>query len=231
MSTPIPNKLAKTARYSRHTYGDDGDRGRRNIMSVSFVATDLKRPVAASATALLAATAVSSTATSTLTPTTLYPDVPRNLTVTVAATTAADIAAGTITVTGKNVEGKTITEDFAVTADTAGALVGDKAFASVSSVAVPQQDGASVTVSLGVGSKLGIGMRNIASMPIKVLTRSSAGVEALEDASASAFSTTNVENNTVTTTTTLDGIVGLRVYVLNYKWAINPTNGQPDYGV
>lgn len=224
-------RLFKTGRYSRHTYGDDGDRGRRNILSVSFVATDLQRPVVASTTGLLAATAVSNTGATTLTPTTKEPDVPRNLTVAVAATTLLDIAAGNITVTGKNVEGATITETFAVTADTAGTITGNKAFASVSSVAVPQQDGASVTVSLGYGSKLGIGMRNITAMPIKLLKRTSAGVETLEDASASVFSTTAVESNTVTTTSTLDGILGFRVYVLNYKYAANPTNGNPDYGV
>lgn len=223
--------LNKTRRYSRHTYGDDGLRGHRNILSVSFVATDLKRPAAASNTALLAATAVSSTAATTLTPTTTVPDVPRNVAITVAATTATDIAAGNITVTGKNVEGKTITEDFAVTADTAATIVGNKAFAEVTSVSVPQQDGASVTVAVGTGSKLGIGMRNMSSMPIKVLVRTSAGDESLEDASASAFSAAAVESNTVTTTTALDGTTGFRVYVLNYKWAINPTNAQPDYGV
>ncbi len=74
-------------------------------------------------------------------------------------------------------------------------------------------------------------MRNLASMPIKLLALSAAGVETLEDAAASAFSATLVESNTVTTTTTMDGAVGFRVYVLNYKWAINPTNGNPDYGV
>lgn len=223
--------LYKTRRYSRHTYGDDGELGRRNILSVSFVATDLKRPAAASTTALLAATSVSSSAASTLTPTTTEPDVPRNLTVTVAATTGAHVAAGNITVTGKNVEGKTITEDFAVTDNTPATITGNKAFATVTSVSVPQQDGASVTVALGIGAKLGIGMRNLSSMPVKLLVRSAAGVETLEDAAASAFSSSAVESNTVTTTTTMDGAVGFRVYVLNYKWHINPTNAQPDYGV
>jgi len=68
-------------------------------------------------------------------------------------------------------------------------------------------------------------------MPIEVYTRTTAGVEGIEAASASAFSATVVESNTVTTTTTLDGATNFRVYVLNYKWALNPTNANPDYGV
>jgi hypothetical protein len=73
-------------------------------------------------------------------------------------------------------------------------------------------------------------MRNLTSMPIKVLV-DNAGTETIEDAGASAFSSTLVESNTVTTTTALDGTKRFRVYVLNYKFAINPTNAQPDYGV
>ena len=170
--------LNKTRRYSRHTYGDNGAGGKRNILSVSFVATKLGAPKATSLTALLVATAVSSTATTTLTAT--QPDVPRNLTVKVAATTAVDIAAGNVVVTGTNVEGTTITENFAVTADTAGTITGNKAFKTVTGVLVPQQDGASVTIAIGYGAKLGIGMRNIASMPIEVYTRTTAGVEGIE---------------------------------------------------
>lgn len=230
MSTPIPVNLPKTARYSRHTYGDDGSLGKRNILSVSFVANDLKRPAAAGAAALLAASSLTTSGTTTLTPTTTAPDVPRNITITLGGTTAS-IGAGTATVTGTNVEGKVITEDYTVVAATGGLLTGNKAFRTVTSVSFPATSGAGATASIGYGSKLGIGLRNIASMPIKVLTRSAAGVEALEDAAASAFSTTLVESNTVTTTTTMDGAVGFRVYVLNYNWQINPTNGNPNYGV
>lgn len=225
------NNLNKTRRYSRHTYGDDGDRGRRNILSVSFVATDLKRPSVATAAAVMTAASVSNTATTTFTTGITNPDVPRNLSVTIANGTANNVAAGNITVTGTNVEGKVITEDFAITDNTPATVVGNKAFKTVTSVLVPQQDGTGGTVAVNTGSKLGINMRNLATSVIKVLTRSATGVEALEDASASALSSTLVESNTVTTTTTMDGAVGFRVYVLNYKWTANPTNGQPSYGV
>lgn len=227
---PINTFKNQTRRYSRHTYGDDGLRGKRNILSVSFVATDLQRPAATSNTAVMAAIATSDSVTTTASTGFTNPDVPRNL-ILKPGGTAGDVKAVTVTVTGTNVEGKVITEDFSTTADTVTAIVGNKAFKTVTGISIPAQDGAGATFSLGYGSKFGIGMRNIASMPIKVLTRSAAGVEALEDASASAFSTSAVESNTVTPTTSADGAVGFRVYVLNYKWALDPTNAQPDYGV
>lgn len=228
MSTPIPNTLNKTKRYSRHTYGDDGDRGRRNILSVSFVACDLKRPAAAAVEVIAAVTGSASVTVTQSAAVSL--DVPRNLVITPGGTTA-DVKAGDITITGTNVEGKVITEAFTFLANATDPTVGAKAFKTVTQISIPAQDGAAATYAVATGAKLGIGMRNIASMPIKVLARSAAGVETLEDASASAFSSTLVESNTVTTTTTMDGAVGFRVYVLNYKWAINPTNGNPDYGV
>jgi hypothetical protein len=225
---PVNTFLNKTKRYSRHTYGDDGQFGRRNIMSVSFVANDLQKAMAASAAFISAPITASNSVVTTqaLVP---NPDIPRNVTIT-AGGTGASITAAAITVTGTNVEGAVITETFTPTAATPGLITGNKAFKTVTSISIPVQTGAGATYSVGVGSKLGISMRNIASMPVKVLVNN-AGVETLEDPSASALSATVVESNTVTTTTAQDGAKAFRVYVLNYKWAINPTNAQPDYGV
>jgi len=220
--------LNKTRRYSRHTYGDDGALGHKNILSVSFVATDLGKPIAADDDRILNDQATS-TATTTVTTFLAQPDVPRNLTVT-AGGTGGDIATGDVVVTGKNVEGATITESFSFVADTPSVQTGSKAFKEVTSILFPVQADVGATYSVGVGSKLGIGMRNIASMPIQVMVNT-AGTETIEAASASAFSTSAVESNTVTTTTAMTGAIGFRVYVLNYKWAINPDNSTPDYGV
>ena len=230
---PINTSLNKTQRYSRHTYGDDGLWGKRNILSVSFVACDLRKAALAGTTQVQAATAMSNTVASTYTSFLLQPDVPRNLVITIGGT-AANVPTGNIVVTGKNVEGATITENFALTLDTLTTITGVKAFKSITSIAAPLADGTGVTVAVGFGAKLGIGLRNIASMPIKVLVRAATGnppTETLEDPAASNFSATLVENNTVTTTTAQDGAKEFRVYVLNYKWAVNPTNAQPDYGV
>lgn len=77
-----------------------------------------------------------------------------------AAPTSADTtpgvapkAAGTITVTGKNALGATITEDFALNGTSS--VVGNKAFASVTSILLPAVH-RGCQVSVGVGSKLGL---------------------------------------------------------------------------
>lgn len=87
---------------------------------------------------------------------TKQPDWPRNIVVVVAATTAADIAAGNIVVKGKNFAGEEITETHAVTADTPATFTGTIAFKEVTSVTVPVQDGESVTVDVGWGKVFGI---------------------------------------------------------------------------
>lgn len=84
------------------------------------------------------------------------PDVARNITVTVAATTAGDVAAGNIVVAGTDLSGAAISENFAITADTPATVTGSLAFKSVTSITVPVQDGASVTVDAGWGKKFGL---------------------------------------------------------------------------
>jgi hypothetical protein len=343
--------LNKTARYSRHTYGDNGVMGKKNILSVSFVATELKKPDATSNTAVHAAistsqgvyatatvtadsiddgdtvtidgrtytfqtslvdeadnvligasdaaaldnlkSAINATAgagttygtgtvahasvnattntdttqviqadvsgsagnsiavsasdaslvwgtatleggvdgTTTVTTAITNPDIPRNLIVKPGGTAADVKASSEIVITGTNVEGKTITETFTTVENDVTALVGSKAFKTVTSIVIPGQDGTGATFSVGIGNKLGIGLRNLSSMPIKIYTKAADGTEAIEDASASALSSSAVESNTVTPTTAPDGAVEMRVYVLNYKWHLNPTNNNPDYGV
>lgn len=226
---PINTSLNKTKRYSRFTYGDDGQHGKRNILSVSFVACDLMRASAAGTNQIMTATALSNTAANSyvIAP---NPDVPRNAVVVIGGT-AASVPAGNVVVTGTNSEGAVITENLALTAGATGTLTGNKAFRTIVKVTAPQATGTGATLSVGWGAKLGIGMRNIAGMPVKVLVRSAAGVETMEDPSTSVLSPTVLENNTVTTTTAQDGARAFRVYVLNYKWAVNPVNAQPDYGV
>ena len=228
---PINTQLNKTKRYSRFTYGDDGDLGRRNVLSVSFVANDLQRAAAAGTTQLLAATPIGNTSANTL-PITPNPDIPRNIVVTIGGT-AASVPAGNVVLNGRNAEGAVISESLTLTAGSTQTLTGNKAFKIITSVTIPQATGTGATVSLGYGNKLGIGLRNIPGMPVQVLVKQAGanGTETTEPAGSSALSATVLENNTVTTTTAQDGIKAFRVYVLNYKWAINPINAYPDYGV
>lgn len=87
------------------------------------------------------------------------PDVPRNVTAT-AGGTAADIKAIQVTVAGTNAEGVAISEQLpAFTENTAGTVVGSKAFATVTSITIPAHDGTGATTAVGTGAKVGLGAR------------------------------------------------------------------------
>lgn len=221
-------RLSKTTRYSRHTYGDNGVFGKRNIISTSFSATDLGKVPNASNTALLAASATSDSSSTTLVPT-AQPSVPRAIRITVGGT-AGDIKAADITVTGTNSEGKVITDTVTPTADTAGTLTTSKAFASVTSVVVPAQDGGGVTVAIGYSNDFGINQRAHSGSTVKVLVINGSSAT-LEDAASSTLDNDEPEKNIVTPTTTPDGVKQFRLYVLNYNWHVDPVNANPDYGV
>ena len=130
------------------------------------------------------------------------PPCARNLTVTVAATTAGDVKAAAIVVTGKNLAGETITESFTPTADTPATLVGAKAFASVTSVAVPAQDGDSVTVDVGFGQLIGLPYKLDKKRVILTLND---GV--VDTAPTLTISASALESNTVDFNGSLDGSV------------------------
>ena len=130
------------------------------------------------------------------------PPCARNLTVTVAATTPGDIKAAAIVVTGKNLAGETITESFTPTADTPATLTGTKAFASVTSVAVPAQDGASVTVDVGFGQLIGLPYKLAKKRVILTLND---GV--VDTAPTLTISASALEGNTVDFNGSLDGSV------------------------
>lgn len=223
-------------KYSRATFGNQRSLGEaRNIVSVSYAYTNYKkRPSAATAAAVLAATAVVTGGSTFTTDNATFtnPDVPRAITVVIGGT-AADVAAGTITVTGTNVEGKTITEDFTATVNTAETLTGAKAFKTVTSIAVPAQDGSGVTIAIGSSAKLGLFHRVPTSgVTYRVVTQTTGGTRAIQAApSASAASITLVESNTITPATAMDGTKTVTVHYVFMNWALDPTNGNPDYGV
>lgn len=79
----------------------------------------------------------------------------RNITVT-AGGTAADIAAGDVTVYGYDIAGNEISEAFTFSENTGGTVTGDKAFAKVTKFTIAKQDGSGATFKVGFGSKLGL---------------------------------------------------------------------------
>ena len=134
---------------------------------------------------------------------------PRNITVTVAATTPADIAAGNIVVSGKNFAGEVISEDFAIAADTPATKTGAKAFAQVTSVTIPVQDGATVTVDVGWGKVFGLPYKlEVAGQVLLKLFDKAA------DTGTIAVSTTAIESNTLALNGTPNGTKAIDLYVI-----------------
>jgi hypothetical protein len=88
---------------------------------------------------------------------TLQPDVARALTITLGGV-AGDINGGTtpIVISGTDLNGDALTQNFTVTEDTAETVQGTKAFKTVTRVAVGAQDGAGVTLTVGVNDLLGL---------------------------------------------------------------------------
>lgn len=130
------------------------------------------------------------------------PPCARNVTVTVAATTAGHVKAAAIVVTGTNIADEVISESFTPTADTPATLDGTKAFKTITSVEVPAQDGASVTVDVGFGELIGL--------PYKL--EAFRGLQAFDDgdeanAGTATADSDHIENNTVDFFGYLDGSV------------------------
>jgi hypothetical protein len=166
----------------------------KNVFSAA-----LGSPAAASTTAVHAAV-TDNGSTQTVTTAITSPDVPRNVTAT-AGGTAGNITAVSVTVTGTNAEGVTISETLpAFTAATAGTVVGSKAFKTVTSISIPA-NGTGVTTAVGTGSKLGIGRRfgrdtvlGAYLANVREGTRPTVAVDA-----------THVESNTVSLNSSLNG--------------------------
>lgn len=207
-------RLSKTTRFSRHTYGDDGVFGRRNIVSASFGATDLGKVEAGSGDEYLDGVATGTHNVN------ASPRIPRSVVV-----VGAEGDSGNVVVTGRNSEGAVISETIALDGDTP--VDSDKAFASVTTVVTP----ADTEVSAGYGSKLGVNHRLLAESSVQVLVIEADNSAELEDADAVTRSTANVENNTVVLDTSPDGVKQFRVYTLTYSWHADPINANPVYGV
>ncbi len=230
-------QLDHTYRMSRATLGNFRSMGggSRNILSVSYGFTNTKKIVGtASTTAIHAAITGSASVVITTTTAITDPDVPRALTVT-AGGTAGDIATGDVTITGTNVEGKVITETFSFTADTAATVTGAKAFKTVTSIAIPIQDGAGATFAVGTSTKIGLNHRlattATAAGTVRVVSITTAGVKVLQAAPTTlAASATLVENNTVIPATVPNGTTAYSIHYFFYNWGLDPVNGNPSYG-
>lgn len=160
------------------------------------------------------------------------PDVPRNLTITTGST-VADIAAGNVTIYGTNVEGKAISETFTMSDNLNGSVTGNKAFKTVTSVVFPAADGGGATISVGVGSKLGLNHKLVPNKTSIVVVQDTAidGSNPTVQAapSASTVDAEDVENNTVTPATAPDSSTFLTIIYWYHQIQIRSLNDDPNY--
>lgn len=131
------------------------------------------------------------------------PPCTRNITATVGGT-AGSIKAVQVILEGTNDLDEAITETLpAFTADTAGTVLGSKAFKTVTKATIPAMDGAGVTVTIGFGEKLGIPYK----LPTNtcLLGSKAAVIEATPP--TVVVSPTAIEGNTIDFNSALDGSV------------------------
>ena len=150
------------------------------------------------------------------------PDVTRNLSITPTGTTA-DVAACTITVSGTDFHGQSISEDFAFAENASTATVGSKAFKTVTSVAFPaacEDSPFGATWDVGYGEKLGL-KRCMDSAGHMVQTTVSGAFEATR--ATIAVDAANVEGNTADFNGTMDGAADFEIFFFqNFAKSCNP---------
>lgn len=132
------------------------------------------------------------------------PDFARNVTILPGGTTA-DVAAGDYVITGTNVWGEVITETITIAANASTSQVGNKAFATITSVVLPIQDGAAATFDIGFGVKIGLG-RPFGVAPCVLQAKAAGTVEAT--APTVTADPNEVEKNVISFNTAPNG--GLR---------------------
>lgn len=164
---------------------------------ISIPAADAALGTAAAAHAAVTDTGAQQVITTAIT----SPAYPRNVTAT-AGGTATDIKAIQVVIEGTNFADEVITEILpAFTVDTAGTVVGNKAFKTITKITVPAHDGTGATTSVGFGAKLGIPYkleRNTIHLAYRNNTKEGTLPTVVTDAAA-------LESNTMTLNSALNG--------------------------
>lgn len=161
------------------------------------------------------------------------PDVPRNLTITTGGTTG-DIALGSVVIIGTNIEGKVIAESFAMADNLNGSVTGNLAFKTVTSIVFPAADGTGATISVGVGSKIGLNHRLVPNKSTIIVVQDNAvdGSAPVVQAapSASTVHGQSLELNTVTPATAPDGSTFLTIVYWYHNIQVAGLDDAPAYG-
>lgn len=123
------------------------------------------------------------------------PAIPRCVTAT-AGGTAGDIKAIQVIIAGTNYLDEAITETLpAFTADTAGTVIGSKAFKAITSITIPAHDSTGATTAIGWGDKLGLPWELPMNTILYKKTYLDGTVEAAEP--TVTVSATAIESNTI----------------------------------
>src|SRR5258708_24339601 len=192
----------------------------KNIYSTSFGYTaHAKKIAAASATAVLSATAAAQTVV-TVTAGITQPDVPRVLSVTPSGNTA-NILDSTVVVNGHNVEGKVISDTFRVPNGSTTLINCTKAFLDVTSVVLGQMGGTDVSFAVGTLNKIGTNHRLFAAnTTVKVYTSTVAAGGTLTLQSAPTITSSDtIELNNVLPATTPDGTLIFNIFYTYDAWS------------
>ena len=141
---------------------------------------------------------------------TAQPDVARGLTVTLGGV-AADINGATtpLVISGTDLNGDALSSDFTVTENQNETLQGTKAFKTVTRIAVGAQDGAGVTMTVGVNDTLGLNVK----LDIDTLLYSSLGGVKEAVASTITTSTTVLALNTINPNSALNATAFKAAYI------------------
>lgn len=202
----------------------------KNVYKNSFGYTTAHKKVAAgTATAILAATATALTP-QTVTTGITQPDVPRALSVTPGGTTS-QLLDTAVVITGRNVEGKVITESFQLVPSSSTIINGSKAFSSITSIFIPGQSGTAATVAVGTQNKLGVFHRLFPNnTTVKVFSSTTVGgAITLQGVPTVVANETLIELNTVTPATTPDGSTMLNICYAYDNWSSGDLYDNPSY--
>ncbi len=141
------------------------------------------------------------------------PDVARNIVVTPGGTTA-DVKAGNVIVNGTDIKGGLISETFAFLANASTVVVGAKAFKTITSIVLPQEDSPyGATWDVGWGDKLGLSkcLDSTAFIIKSFITATAETITATSSATA-------VESNGFTPTNVADGARDYEIlFVQNFR--------------
>lgn len=209
--------------------GSSGTQNNKQLWSTTFGYTETQKKVAAGSTsAILAATNGSATA-QTVTAGITQPDVPRVLSLSPTANTTGSPL--TVVVTGTNVEGKVMTQNFIIPVNSTSLVNGTKAFKYVTSVAIPGNT-SGLTITIGTLNILGLKHRIFnQNTTVKVYSGTTAyGALTLQGVPTVVANEPDIELNTVQPATTPNSSTFLIICYAFDNWSDGTSvNDQPEY--